>query len=228
MKKIYLSLLIFSITLSSIAQTTYWTSYNFSIDPENVESYINIADEHFKNNTSDGVTTYLYENHISDSNNNYTHSIILAGSLEAMGALYDSPQSKEWELFFAKINHFTESFSSAMGNRTLAFNNGDKPVQKYYFLDVADPAKYSAAFKKYAQYRPKSHQALFGATTSGHSPEGESHWIIIGFDDFKSAIEGNSYRNNNPAAQKAWEEYRGNRGDTKLVRSGLRIMLRKW
>ena len=69
---------------------------------------------------------------------------------------------------------------------------------------------------------------LLGGFSAGRSPDGETHWIIIGFDDMKSAMDGGAYRRNNAQAQKAWDEYRKNRGQTRLVRSGLRIMLGNW
>ena len=55
---------LFGFSINSIAQTTYWTSYNFSVDPENEETVYNLMDNHFKNNPIDGVTVYLYENHL--------------------------------------------------------------------------------------------------------------------------------------------------------------------
>ena len=230
MKRIYLSLLVLSISLSSFAQTTYWTSYNFSVDSENEVTVYNLMDEHFKNNPIEGVTVYLYENHISDRGNNYTHNGILSGSKEAMAANYDSPKNKSFELFQSKIGYFTKSHSSSMGNRTSAFNNGDKLIQKYYFIDADDSSKLSAAFNNYGKYRPENHQALFGSITSGVSPAGESNWIIIGFDSFKDALGQNDYRKNNKNAQQAWDKYldEGFSGKTKIVRSGLRIMLGKW
>ena len=230
MIRLYLSLLVLSISLSSFAQTTYWTSYNFSVDSENEVTVYNLMDEHFKNNPIEGVTVYLYENHISDRGNNYTHNVILSGSKEAMAANYDSPKNKSFELFQSKIGYFTKSHSSSMGNRTSAFNNGDKLIQKYYFIDADDSSKLSAAFNNYGKYRPENHQALFGSITSGVSPAGESNWIIIGFDSFKDALGQNDYRKNNKNAQQAWDKYldEGFSGKTKIVRSGLRIMLGKW
>ena len=83
MKNLFLSILVFGFSINSIAQTTYWTSYNFSVDPENEETVYNLMDNHFKNNPIDGVTVYLYENHIKDHENNYTHNEILTGIKEA-------------------------------------------------------------------------------------------------------------------------------------------------
>jgi hypothetical protein len=44
----------------------------------------------------------------------------------------------------------------------------------------------------------------------------------------KSAMDAGAYRRNNAQAQKAWDEYRKNRGETRMVRNGLRIMLGSW
>ena len=230
MKKIYFSILVFLFSLNSFSQTSYWTSYNFSVNPENEEIVYNLMDDHFKNNPIDGVSVYLYENHIKDHKNNYTHSVILSGNKESMSSSYDSARDKAFELFQSKIGYFTKPYSSAMGNRTSAFNNGDKPIQKYYFIDAENASKLSMAFNNYGKHRPKNHQALFGSITTGISPAGESHWIIIGFDSFKDALEQSDYRQNNKTAQQAWNKYieEGFVGDTKIVRSGLRILLGKW
>ena len=228
MKKTFflLSVLVTSITFG---QTRYWTSYNFTVEPKNEAAVYKLVDDYFKANpTSDDVNAYFYENHFKDSGNNYSHSFIWAGSLDGMGAQYAPKQDKDWELLITKINQLIDKYHSATMGNTVVNIGENKPIQRYFYLDVEDPKSYLVAFNKYQKYRPKDRQVLLGDFSAGRSPDGETHWIIIGFDDMKSAMDAGAYRRNNTQAQKAWDEYGKNRGETRLVRSGLRIMLGNW
>ena len=225
MKKIILIL----ISTMSFGQTRYWTSYNVTIEPENVEAVYNLFDDYFKSNpTSEDVDAYLYENHFRDYGNNYTHSFIWAGSLEGMGAQYAPKENNAWELLITKASQLIkETHSASMGN-TLVNVGENKPIQRYFYLDVEDPEKYLIAFKKSLKFRSKDRQTLLGGFSAGLSPDGESHWVIVGFDDMKSAMDPGAFRRSNPEAQKSWDEYRKNRGNSRLVRSGLRLLMGSW
>jgi hypothetical protein len=224
-----LFLLSFLVTSVALGQTRYWTSYNFSVDAKNEAAVYKLVDDYFKANpTSDDVNAYLYENHFKDHGNNYSHSFIWAGTLDGMGSQYTPRQDKDWELLLTKLNQLIDkSHSATMGNTVVNIGE-NKPIQRYFYLDVEDPQRYLAAFNKYQKYRPKDRQVLLGGFSAGRSPDGETHWIIIGFDDMKSAMDPGAYRRNNAQAQKAWDEYRKNRGETRMVRNGLRIMLGSW
>ena len=227
MKKIILLSLFVSFV--SFGQTRYWTSYNFTVEPKNQAAVYKLVDDYFKSNpTSENVNAYLYENHFKDNGNNYSHSFIWAGTLDGMGSQYAPRQDKDWELFLAKLTQHIDEFHSATMGNTVIYQGDNKPIQRYFYLDVEDQTKYLMAFKKYLKYRPKDRQVLLGGFSAGRSPDGESHWIIVGFDDMKSAMDPGAYRRTNAQAQKAWDEYRKNRGETRLVRSGLRIMLGSW
>jgi hypothetical protein len=217
------------ISTMSFGQTRYWTSYNVTIEPENVEAVYNLFDDYFKSNpTSEDIDAYLYENHFRDYGNNYTHSFIWAGSLEGMGAQYAPKENNAWELLITKASQLIkETHSASMGN-TLVNVGENKPIQRYFYLDVEDPEKYLMAFKKSLKFRSKDHQILLGGFSAGLSPDGESHWVIVGFDDMKSAMDPGAFRRSNPEAQKSWDEYRKNRGNSRLVRSGLRLLMGSW
>ena len=221
-----LSLLVTSITFG---QTRYWTSYNFTVEPQNQAAVYKLLDDYFTAKpTSDDVNAYLYENHFKDHGNNYSHSLIWAGSLDGMGAQYKPKQDKDWELLLTKLTQLIDEFHSATMGNTVVNIGENKPIQRYFYLDVEDPQSYLAAFNKYQKYRPKDRQVLLGGFSAGRSPDGETHWIIIGFDDMKSAMDPGAYRRNNAQVQKAWDEYGKNRGKSNLVRNGLRIMLGSW
>ena len=128
------------ISTMSFGQTRYWTSYNVTIEPENVEAVYNIFDDYFKSNpTSEDVDAYLYENRFRDYGNNYTHSLIWAGSLEGMGTQYAPKKNNAWELLITRASQLIkETHSASMGN-TLVNVGENKPIQRYFYLDVEDP-----------------------------------------------------------------------------------------
>ena len=223
------SLILLLISQFSFGQTRYWTSYNITIEPENVEAVFNLFDHYFKlNPTSEDLNAYLYENHFRDNNNNYTHSFIWAGSLEEIGEQYAPKQNSAWELLITKVSQLIkETHSATMGDNIVNIGE-NKPIQRYFYLDVKDPEKYLMAFKKSLKFRPKDQQTLLGGFSAGRSPDGETHWVIVGFDDMKSAMDPGAYRRSNPEAKKSWDEYRKNRGNSRLVRSGLRILMGIW
>ena len=53
-----------------------------------------------------------------------------------------------------------------MGNTVV--NEGEtKPIQRYFYVDVDEPQKYLAAFKKYQKYIPNNQQVLMGCFVGG-------------------------------------------------------------
>jgi len=223
-------LMITSIT----AQDYYFTIYNFTVSNENVSTIYNLMDDYFSQNKTEGITVTLYENHFSDSDNNFSHSVVFSGTSDALGAMYSGNQNADWNLFLTRVNMHTDGFSSAMG-RTIS-NYGDNsmphPIQKYFILDVDDGDAHTKAYEKYnANHNPDGRTTSMGIIMSGHSDDGGNRWVINRFKDFKSAMEGpNSLRTDaeNEASRLARQERRNTEGEVRMVRSGLRIQLGQW
>lgn len=227
------SMLLFGLILQ--AQDTYWTSYNFVVEPQNEAAIYQLIDGYFKENKKEGVTVRLFENHFNDSGNDYTHSIGFSGSLDALEAQYSVGGNDTWELFFARLNqHIKAGYNSFMGQ--IITVDGDQatayPVQRYFLIDVEDEDTFVTARKKYgANLRADGMLVVFGSITSGHSPDGETHMVIQGFKDFKTAIGGVDAMLSDEqvdARKKAWAEFQATNGGAKLVRSGTRVLLGKW
>ncbi|NND15600.1 MAG: hypothetical protein HKN89_04695 [Eudoraea sp.] len=191
-------------------------------------------DDYFSENKTEGVTVSLYENHFNDSGNNFTHSVVFTGSLDAIGNMYGGGENTKWELFLTRTGMFTKGVSSAMGRTIASYGDASTPhpIQKYFLLDVEDGSAYSAAYEKYnSEHNPEGRIAALGNISSGHAPDGANMWMVNSFKDFKSAMAGvGGLRNeaNREAHSKAWSEYRDTRGEVRLVRSGLRILLGQW
>ena len=176
----------------------------------------------------------LYENHFSDSGNNFSHSVVFTGSLDAMGAMYGGGQDANWQLFITRVNMQTEGdFSSAMGRSLRSYGDASTPhpVQKYFLFHVKDGSAHTASYELNAEHNPDGRTTSMGIISSGHSPDGVNRWIVNGFKDFKTAMAGVNYLRSDEER----EAYRTARaaldqpdGNVTLVRSGLRIQLGQW
>ena len=217
------------------AQELYFTTYHFTVKPENVSTVYKIVDDYYSKNKPEGVSVFLYENHFHDSGNSFSHSIVFAGSLDALGGMYGGGQSDSWQLFITRVNqHLDGGYSSAMGSRIA--HVGDMsvmyPVQRYILLDAEDGDALEAGFRKYhGAHNPDGMMVMMGNFNAGRSPDGENRWIIQGFKDFKSAMGGSAYLRDDSkkaASDKAWAEYMASHGGVEVVRTGLRVMLGNW
>ncbi len=234
MKKLLISAFMLA-SMAIYAQEAYFTVYNFSVPDENVSTVYKLVDEYYSKNKPEGVTVYLFENHFNDSGNNFTHSIVFAGSLDAVSAMYGGGQNDTWQLFITRVNqHLEDSFSSGMGTRIASYGDrsGTYPVQRYFFLNAEDGDAFEAGYRKYhSAHNPDGVIVAMGNITAGRSPDGENRWVIIGYKDMKSAMGGTDMmrtEDQKKAAAKAWDEYMASHGGVTVVRSGLRFQLGTW
>ena len=222
-------LICFNIT----AQEYYWTSYNFNVDSEDVEIVVKLTNDYFssENAKSEGVSVYLFENHFHDSSLSSSHEIVFAGSYEAMGNQYSQGDNASWDLFVAKLGQYTKRFSAAAGNSVHSFGTpGTHPVQNLFWLKVNDPTQFASELIKYNEkFNPEDRRVTLGQFRLGRSPLGESHYVLAGVDDFKTAMNLGLYRQSNPAAKEAWAKYMDDiDGNVKLIRTSTRVMVGKW
>lgn len=234
MRKLILISALF-VGLICTAQESHFTVYNFTVDGQNVSTVFKLFDDYFSENKPDGVAVSLYENHFNDSGNNFSHSVVFGGSLDALGAMYTGVNNDKWNLFMTRLGqHMKEGFSSATGKRITLFGDasGTYPFQRYYMLDVNEWSKFESAHKAYSgSHTPDGQITMMGNVAVGHGPDGANAWVIAGFKDFKSAMGGSGTLRTDAqkeANRKALSERRANSGDVSLVRSGLRIQLKSW
>ena len=234
MKKLLITVLLM-VCFTISAQESYFTTYNFTVAPEDVSAVYKIVDDYYSKNKPEGVLVYLFENHFNDSGNNFSHSIVFAGPLDAVAGMYSGGGGDAFQLFITRINqHIEDPFSSAMGTRIASYGDMDKPhpVQRYYILDSEDGDAFEAGFRKFhSEHDPEQIISMMGNFTAGSSPEGENRWVIVGFEDFKSAMGGTDILMSDAAKaarDKAWDEYMDSHGGVRMIRSGLRVMMGNW
>tara|TARA_S200000501_G_scaffold349474_1_gene365605 strand:+ start:133 stop:828 length:696 start_codon:yes stop_codon:yes gene_type:complete len=227
-------LLLFLFTTSFVfSQEYYWTSYSFNVSPEDVETVANLTDDYFSQEDSkkEGVSVYLFENHFSDSSNNASHSLVFAGTLNAMGEQYSPGENVNFQLFLTKIGQHIEDYSSASGRSLISFGApGTHPVQNVYWFNVKNPSEYAESFKNYhGKFNPENRRVTLGAFSLGRSPHGETHYVLVGVDSFKEAFNLGKIREEDRAASAAWDKHMSNtRGIREIVRTHTRVMLGKW
>ncbi len=163
------------------------------------------------------------------------HSIGFSGSLDAMGNQYSGTQSDSWDLFLTRVNQLIkDSFSSSMGTIISTYGALDTvyPIQNYIYIHVNDTDAFLTARKKYfSKFSSDVRLTVLGSISSGRSPHGETHMVIQGYKDFKSAMAGMDALltpDQVEARRKAWKEFGETNGGVKLIRTGTRILLGKW
>jgi len=234
MKKIITTLLLFTVFAIS-AQQSYWTNYTFIVEPENEATVFKLIDDYFKEHKTEGVTVSLYANHFHDDENTSTHMIVFSGSLDAIGGMYSANGGDAWDLLGARLDHHIKDGSGArMGTVKKSYGDttGDYPIQKYFILDVEDAATFEATLTKFnTDHKPVGRTVIMGNFTAGISPEGENHWALVGYKDFKGAIGGDNVglsKEQLAAKDADWKTFTETNGGVRMVRSGLRVRLGQW
>lgn len=221
--------------MSIMAQDMYFTSYNFSVEAEDVGTVFKLVDDCYSEDKPEGVSVGLYENHFSDGTFNFTHSIVFSGTLDAVGGMYDGANNPAWDLFITRINqHTEEGFSSFMGQRLSAFGDADaqNPFQIYYIVEAEDMEKFKSAYDTMmGSTTPDGVQNMMGTISAGVGPDGGNAWVINTFPSMKGAMGGFSKLmtdSENAARKEAWDTFMKKAGEMELVRSGMRVQLKTW
>lgn len=234
MKKLITCLLLIT-TFTISAQTTYWTNYGFIVEPENEAIVFKLISDYFTEHKTEGVTVTLYANHFHDAKNKWTHVIGFSGTLDALGGMYTASGGDAWDLLGARLDHHIKDGAAArMGTvkQTYGDSEGDYPVQQYYILDAEDPDAMEKSLTKFnTDFKPEGRVVMMGDITSGVSPEGENHWALVGYKDFKSAMGGANAglsEKDRAARDAGWKTFQENNGGIRMVRSGLRVRVGQW
>jgi len=157
MKKVFFGLLV-CMACALSAQDTYWTHYNFVVEPQNEDMIYKLMDDYFTANQPEGVTVTLYENHFNDHENNFTHSIGFSGTLDAMGNIYGKDGGTAWKLLLVQLNqHIKKGFSARMGTRKSYMGDlsQEYPVQKYFIVHADDGGTWDDAYNTYKANTPQ-------------------------------------------------------------------------
>tara|TARA_B110000858_G_C17720019_1_gene434812 strand:+ start:810 stop:1133 length:324 start_codon:yes stop_codon:yes gene_type:complete len=97
-------------------------------------------------------------------------------------------------------------------------------------LKVDGAPIFAAGFKNYhSKNNPEDRRFTLGRFRLGRSPLRESHYVLTGVNDFKTAMNVSLCRKSNHAAKQAWATYMKEiDGAIKLIRTSARVMVGKW
>ncbi len=233
--KRFLLLSLLCVAMAGQAQTAYFTAYNFTVESKDVGSVYNMVDTYYKANKPDGVSVWLYENHFNEPGDNHTHTLVFTGSQEALGGMYDAGQSTDFQLFLTRVNaQISKSNSSLSGAILDAYGDDDGayPFRQLFVLDVEDANAMTASFAKFnAANNPANRLVTMGSINMGLSSKGETHWVLVGFKDMKSALGGTRGlvpESQRAAFDRAWQAHMSAMGEFRIVRNSLMILLGSW
>lgn len=231
-------LLAWFVAFMAHGQERFFTLYSFTANPKDHGTVYQLVHDFYSKNKPEGVTVSLYENHLSNAEDQSTHSIVFSGTLDALGVMYAGGPSESFELFLTRLNgHISESGASVSGHSLSAHGDTSQPhpIQRVILLDVEDQANFLVEFNKFnTSHLHADMTVATGVIDIGHAPNGVNHWVVLGFKDFKSALGGATKMLSGAALDarnKAWDEYMdslNSHGGVKLVSSGLRIQLGEW
>ena len=233
MKKLLYVFILLILSINSYSQVGYWTAYNFQVEEGSEELVLKYFNEYFSNNKlAEGVTVSLFENHFKDADWNFSHQILFVGPLDGLATQYSTGPSDAWSLFILKMNRHITLHSSFMGAIEASFGEGpskDFPIQRIYSFQASSPNKYFNAYKKlWSKFNRDGRQTLTGGFSAGTDSSAGNVWIVNAFKDFKGAFGGHqklSSKYSKAETDKAYEEYRKNKGKTEFRRGFLRILL---
>lgn len=227
MKKSIWILLFLAISSNLLAQNA-WSVYEWKVKPENVSTVLNICDEYFsqEGNVTEGTTIALYEIMFAGKGFDATHTLNIYGDMESMNNGYNKAQKADWFLFLTQLNQFIEPVASLAGRAIKAYNENDDsdPIHQLWLMNVSNSSKFLNSWNELRDKFPPNNFLELGTVVSGRE-EGITHYVLSSQKDFKDLVEGS---NASKAESDAWAKFRAERGETKLVRSFARRLVKKW
>ena len=227
MRKLYIILLFFFVSLNGFSQNA-WSVYEWKVKPENVSTVAKICDDYLSQdgNVTEGTTVALYEVMFGGKGFEATHTLNIYGNMESMNNAYNNDQGADWLLFITQLNQFIEPVSSLAGRALKAYNADDDsdPIHQLWVMNVKDQNKFLDSWTKLRDKYPPNNFVELGTIVSGRE-QGMTHYVLSSQKDFKDLVEGS---NNSKDEQEAWSKFRSERGETEMVRSFARRLVKKW
>jgi len=213
MKKAIL-LLLFTFTISLSAQSI--RVYNLNVAPENAASVGDLFKEYHENGKrkSGNVTLQRvrFQNHVS-------HRVIITGDPNNWGSAIERPES-DWRAYLRGTRAFRRPSEGSYTARSAYWKNGDREkyhVGQQWLIRVEDPAKYAAAWIKFAKaIEPMIGDRMMGlgAINMGDL-DGATHYTVFygeNMNDLEIIL-------NKIRTSKAYEEFVKTRGENEIIKS---------
>ena len=189
MKKVFYFLVFVLFTTNAISQNTF-RLWHFNAKAGTEEAIGNLITKH--NENADYKSGGIQIERITFGDNMWSHRVVAFGELGKLGR----NDLKEYQqgLFLEKLNNFVEEWGPSYAGRFLSFVGGepkDFPFIQIYNIQLNDPVAFKKAHDKYVGQMSKvlgDRPVGFGTYDIG-SPEGASHWVVIGSSNFNDLID---------------------------------------
>ena len=189
MKKVFYFLVFVLFTTNAISQNTF-RLWHFNAKAGTEEAIGNLITKH--NENADYKSGGIQIERITFGDNMWSHRVVAFGELGKLGR----NDLKEYQqgLFLEKLNNFVEEWGPSYAGRFLSFVGGepkDSPFIQIYNIQLNDPVAFKKAHDKYVGQMSKvlgDRPVGFGTYDIG-SPEGASHWVVIGSSNFNDLID---------------------------------------
>ncbi len=129
---------------------------------------------------------------ISFGDNKWTHRVVAFGEVGKIGR--NDLKEFQQSLFLEKLNNFVEEWGPSYAGRFLSYVGGqpkDFPFIQIYEITPNDPVAFKKAHDKFVSKASKiigDRPIAYGTYDIG-SPNGATHWVVIGSSGFSDLID---------------------------------------
>ena len=129
---------------------------------------------------------------ISFGDNKWTHRVVAFGEVGKIGR--NDLKEFQQSLFLEKLNNFVEEWGPSYAGRFLSYVGGqpkDFPFIQIYEITPNDPVAFKKAHDKFVSKASKiigDRPVGYGTYDIG-SPNGATHWVVIGSSGFSDLID---------------------------------------
>ena len=139
----------------------------------------------------EGASVSLVQVYHSGLGHEPTHYINYAGTVDGLVALRQLRSGSEYNAYVNEFSKYGKTISNTHGRTFMRFNadDSDDPIAQVWEWRVEDQAAFVKAFSELIEtFKPDGYMSL-GGMFGGISKEGESHYVYVTHDDYKSMLE---------------------------------------
>ena len=213
MKKIFYLLSFVLLTNNTFSQNTF-RLWHFNAKQGTEEAIGNIITKH--NENADYKSGGVQIERITFGDNLWTHRVVVFGELGKLGR--NDLKEYQQSLFIEKLNNYVEEWGPSYAGRFLSYVGSepkDFPLVQIYDIKPKDPVAFKAAHDSYVKKVSKvlgDRPVGFGTYDIG-SPNGATHWVVIGSSDFNDLID---QKQKMEQYTKEWEEWGKTNGGVEI------------
>ena len=189
MKNVYYLLTIILFSFYSFSQNTF-RLWHFNAKDGTETAIGELMTKH--NSNAEFKSGGVQIERISFGDNKWTHRVVAFGEVGKIGR--NDLKEFQQSLFLEKLNNFVEDWGPSYAGRFLSYVGGqpkDFPFIQIYEITPSDPVAFKKAHDKFVSKASKiigDRPVGYGTYDIG-SPNGATHWVVIGSSGFSDLID---------------------------------------